>query len=60
MSKLDVIVQPSQNEETMRVNTTPSMLPLPEVEPSKEQTDATETTTEQVIGEISYMCHGCG
>ena len=55
VSKLDVTVQPSQNEETMRINTTPSPLPLPEVEPSKEQTDATETTTEQVIGEISYM-----
>ena len=54
-SKLDVIVQPSQNEETMSVNTTPLPLPLPEVEISKEQTDATETTTEQVIGEISYM-----
>ena len=55
VSKLDVTVQPSQNEETMRVNTTPSPLPLPEVETSKEQTDATETNTEQVIREISYM-----
>ena len=55
VSKLDVIVQPSQNEETMSVNTTLLPLPLPEVEISKEQTDATETTTEQVIGEISYM-----
>ena len=55
VSKLDVIVQPSQNKETMSVNTTPLPLPLPEVEISKEQTDATETTTEQVIGEISYM-----
>ena len=36
VSKLDVIVQPSQNEETMSVNTTPSLLPLPEVEISKE------------------------
>ena len=52
---LDVIAQPSQNEETMGVNTTPLLLPLPEVEISKEQTDTTETTTEQVIGEISYM-----
>ena len=55
VSKLDVSVQPSQNKETMRVNTAPSPLPLPEVETSKEQTDATATTTEQVIGEISYM-----
>ena len=39
----------------MSVNTTLLLLPLPEVEISKEQTDATETTTEQVIGEISYM-----
>ena len=55
MSKLEVIVQPSQNEETMMVNTTPSPLPLPEVGTSKEQTDATETTTKQIIEEISYM-----
>ena len=55
VSKLDVIVQSSQNEETMSVNTTLLPLPLPEVEISKEQTDATETTTKQVIGEISYM-----
>ena len=39
----------------MRVNTTPSPLPLPEVETSKEQTDAIETTIKQVIREISYM-----
>ena len=55
VSKLDVTVQPSQNQETMSVNKTPLPLPLPEVEISKEQTDATETTTEQIIGEISYM-----
>ena len=55
VSKLDVTAQPSQNEETLRINTTPSPLPLPEVETSKEHIDATETTTEQVIGEISYM-----
>ena len=57
VSNLDVIAQPSQNEETMSVrsNTTPLPLPLPEVEIFKEQTDTTETTTEQVIGEISYM-----
>ena len=55
VSKLDVTAQPSQNKETMRVNTTLSPLPLPEVETSKEQTDATETTTEQVTREISYM-----
>ena len=53
VSKSDVIAQPSQNEETLRVNTTPS--PLPELDTSKEHTDAMETTTEQIIGEISYM-----
>ena len=51
----DVIAQPHKNEETISVNTALSPLPLPEVENSKEQTDTTETTTEQVIGEISYM-----
>ena len=55
VSKLDVTAQPSQNEETLRVNRTLSPLPLPEVETSKEHTDAMETTTEQVIREISYM-----
>ena len=44
--------QPCQNDETRSVGTTP--LPLPEVETSREQTDIMETTTEQVIGEISY------
>ena len=39
----------------MSISTTLLPLPLPEVETSKEQTDITETTTEQVIGEISYM-----
>ena len=52
---LDVKAQPCQNEETMSASTTPLPLPLPEVETSKEQTDITETTTEEVIGEISYM-----
>ena len=52
---IDVIAQPCQNEETMSFGTTPLPLPLPEVETSKEQTDIMETTTEQVIGEISYM-----
>ena len=49
---IDEIAQPCQNVETMSVGTTP--LPLPEVETSKEQTDIMETTTKQVIGEISY------
>ena len=49
---IDVIAQPCQNDETRSVGTTP--LPLPEVETSKEQTDIMETTTKQVIGEISY------
>ena len=53
VSKSDVTAQPSQNEETLRVTTTPSH--LPELETSKEHTDATETTTEQIIREISYM-----
>ena len=53
VSKSDVTAQPSQNEETLRVTTTPS--PLPEPETSKEHTDDTETTTKQIIGEISYM-----
>ena len=53
VSESDVTAQPSQNEETLRVTTTPS--PLPEMETSKELADATETTTEQIIGEISYM-----
>ena len=52
---VDVIAQPYQNKETMNVGTTPLPLTLPEVETSKEQTDIMETTTEQVIGEISYM-----
>ena len=53
VSNSDVTAQPSQNEETLRVTTTPS--PLPELETSKEHTDAMETTTEQIIREISYM-----
>ena len=48
----NVSAQPCQNDETGSVGTTP--LPLSEVETSKEQTDKMETTTEQVIGEISY------
>ena len=44
--------QPCQNDETGSVGTTP--LHLSEVKPSKEQTDIMETTTKQVIGEISY------
>ena len=55
VSESDVTAQPSQNEETLRVTTTLS--PLPELETSKEHTGATETTTEQIIGEISYMEH---
>ena len=35
----------------------PQPHPLPELEISKEHTDALETTTEQIIGEISYMEH---
>ena len=53
VSESDVTAQPSQNEETLRVTTTRS--PLPELETFKELADATETTTEQIIGEISYM-----
>ena len=53
VSKSDVTAHPNQNEETLRVTTTPS--PLPELETSREHTDATETTTEQIIREISYM-----
>ena len=48
----NVSTQPCQNDETGSVGTTP--LPLSEVETSKEQTDNMETTTKQVIGEISY------
>ena len=55
VSDSNVTAQPRQNEETLRVTTTPS--PLPGLEISKEHTDATETTTEQIIGEISYMEH---
>ena len=55
VSESNVTAQPRQNEETLGVTTTPS--PLPELEISKEHTDATETTTEQIIGEISYMEH---
>ena len=54
-SESDVTAQPRQNEETLGVTTTPS--PLPEFEISREHTNATETTTEQIIGEISYMEH---
>ena len=53
VSESDVTAQPNQNEETLRVTTTPS--PLPELETSKELADTTETTTKQIIGEISYM-----
>ena len=55
VSESDVTAQPRQNEETLGVTTTPS--PLPELEISKEHTDATETITEQITGEISYMEH---
>ena len=55
VSDSNVTAQPHQNEETLRVTTTPS--PLPGLEISKEHTDAMETTTEQIIGEISYMEH---
>ena len=55
VSESDVTAQSCQNEETLGVTTTPS--PLPKLETSKEQTDAMETTTEQIIGEISYMEH---
>ena len=55
VSDSDVTAQSHQNEETLGVTTTPS--PLPELEISKEHTDAMETTTEQIIGEISYMEH---
>ena len=55
VSESDVTAQPRQNEETLGVTKTPS--PLPELETSKEYTDATETTTEQIIREISYMEH---
>ena len=55
ISESDVTAQPHQNEETLGVTTTPS--PLSELETSKEHTDAMETTTEQIIREISYMEH---
>ena len=55
VSESDVTAQPHQNEETLGITTTPS--PLSELEISKEHADATETTTEQIIGEISYMEH---
>ena len=55
VSESEVTAQPSQNEETLRVTTTPS--PLPELETSREPADATETTTKQIIREISYMEH---
>ena len=55
VSESDVTAQPRQNEETLGVTKTPS--PFPKLETSKEYTDATETTTEQIIGEISYMEH---
>ena len=48
----NVSAQPGQNDETGSVGTTLS--PLSDVETAKEQTDIMETTTEQVIGEISY------
>ena len=48
----NVSAQPGQSNETGSVGTTP--LPLSDVETAKEQTDIMETTTEQVIGEISY------
>ena len=48
----NVSAQPGQNDETGSVGTTPS--PLSDVDTAKEQTDIMETTTEQVIGEISY------
>ena len=48
----NVNAQPCQNNETGSVDTTP--LPLSKVETSKEHTDTMDTTTEQVIGEISY------
>ena len=55
VSESDVTAQPCQNGEALGVTTTLS--PLPKLETSKEHTDATETTTEQIIGEISYMEH---
>ena len=55
VSDSDVTAQPRQNEETLRVTTTPS--PLPGLEISKEHTDAMETTTEQIIREIPNMEH---
>ena len=48
----NVSAQPGQNDETGSVGTTPS--PLSDVETAKEQADIMETTTKQVIGEISY------
>ena len=53
MPNANVSAQPCQNDETGSVGTT--LLPLREVETSKEQTDIMENTTEQVIGEISFM-----
>ena len=55
VSESDVTAQPCQNEETVGV--TKTLSPLPKLETSKEHTDAMETTTEQIIGEISYMEH---
>ena len=55
VSESDVTAQPHLNEETLGVTTTPS--PLSELGISKEHTDAMETTTEQIIGEISYREH---
>ena len=48
----DVAANPRQNDETMSANKSLPVLPLSEAENSEEQT---ETTTEQVIGKISYM-----
>ena len=48
----DVAAHPRQNNEPMSANKTPPALPSSEAENSEEQT---ETTTKQVIGEISYM-----
>ena len=48
----DVAAHPRQNNEPTSANKTPPALPSSEAENSEEQT---ETTTEQVIGEISYM-----
>ena len=48
----NVSAQPGQNYETGSVGTTPT--PLSDVKTAKKQTDIMETTTKQVIGEISY------